>query len=221
MYPEITWRAEWALDQRGMMCNNTAYILPTEDSWTLGVVNSPVSWWYAWRSAIHGKDEALRFIKEFVQVFPIPAPTNAQRAEAESVIRRLIRLSEARQGTCRTVLDWLRVEHDIAKPSLKLQAPLDLDCDALIAEVKKVRGKKKALTAGALKSLRDEYARTIEPARKLAAEALALEHKVSDLVNEAYGLTPAEIRLLWDTAPPRMPIPRPGETAVEKGAARG
>ena len=46
---------------------------------------------------------------------------------------------------------------------------------------------------------------------KLAAEALALEHKVSDLVNEAYGLTPAEIRLMWDTAPPRMPIPRPAE----------
>lgn len=63
----------------------------------------------------------------------------------------------------------------------------------------------------ALKSLRDEYARTIEPARQLAAEALTLEHKVSDLVNEAYGLTSDEIRLMWDTAPPRMPIARPAD----------
>ena len=33
------------------------------------------------------------------------------------------------------------------------------------------------------------------PARALAAETLALERTLSDLVNQAYGLTPAEITL--------------------------
>jgi len=36
-----------------------------------------------------------------------------------------------------------------------------------------------------------------------------LEREISDLVNAAYGLTPAEIALLWQTAPPRMPIAGP------------
>ena len=27
-----------------------------------------------------------------------------------------------------------------------------------------------------------------------------------DLMNEAYGLTPAKVALLWETAPPRMPV---------------
>jgi hypothetical protein len=57
--------------------------------------------------------------------------------------------------------------------------------------------------------LRDEYTRTIEAARTLAAETLNLERTLSDLVNQAYGLTPAEIDLMWKTAPPRMPIPPP------------
>ena len=48
--------------------------------------------------------------------------------------------------------------------------------------------------------------RTLEPARALAAETLALERTLSDLVNQAYALTPAEIALMWQTAPPRMPI---------------
>jgi hypothetical protein len=78
-----------------------------------------------------------------------------------------------------------------------------------VAEVQKRRGKKKPLSAAGLRGLREEYARTIEPARLLAAEALALEGRLSDLVNAAYGLTPEEVRLMWDTAPPRMPIPRP------------
>jgi hypothetical protein len=43
----------------------------------------------------------------------------------------------------------------------------------------------------------------------LAAETLALERTLSDLVNQAYALTPAEIALMRQTAPPRMPIPPP------------
>ena len=54
--------------------------------------------------------------------------------------------------------------------------------------------------------MRDEFARTLEPARALAAETLALERTLSDLVNQAYGLTPAEIALMWQTAPPHIPI---------------
>jgi hypothetical protein len=51
--------------------------------------------------------------------------------------------------------------------------------------------------------------RTIDPARALAVETLKLDRTLSDLVNQAYGLTPAEIDLMWQTAPPRMPIPPP------------
>jgi hypothetical protein len=51
------------------------------------------------------------------------------------------------------------------------------------------------------------YPRTTAPARALAAEALTLERALSYPVNQACALTPAEIALMWQTAPPRMPIP--------------
>ena len=66
------------------------------------------------------------------------------------------------------------------------------------------------LTAASLQALRQEYTNTIAPARTLAAEALQLECMLNDLVNQAYGLTPEEIDLMWKTAPPRMPIPDSG-----------
>jgi hypothetical protein len=78
-----------------------------------------------------------------------------------------------------------------------------------VAEVKRIRGKKQPLSSAGLHALRDEYIRTIDPARALAAETLQLERTLSDLVNQAYALTPAEIDLMWETAPPRMPIPPP------------
>jgi hypothetical protein len=48
------------------------------------------------------------------------------------------------------------------------------------------------------------------PARARAVETLSLERTLSDPVNQAYGLTPTEIELMWQTAPPRMPIRSPG-----------
>jgi flagellar biosynthesis regulator FlbT len=72
--------------------------------------------------------------------------------------------------------------------------------NTFVAEVKRFRGKKNPLSVAALKSLRNEHART------QATEALQLERQLSDVVNEAYGLTPDEVALLWQTAPPRMPL---------------
>jgi hypothetical protein len=38
---------------------------------------------------------------------------------------------------------------------------------------------------------------------------LKSERTLSDLGNQAYAPTPAEIDLMWKTAPPRMPISPP------------
>ncbi len=209
MYPDISWRLEWCLDTAETLCNNTAFFIPSSDLWLLAVTNSPVAWWFMWRRATHGKDEALRFFKPVVNSFPIPEPSEMQRAVAEPIVRRLIEIQAGHQQTHRTVLDWLRVEYAIEKPTNKLRDLTALDSDSFVAEVKKIRGKKHPLTAAGLHALREEYTRTIKPARALSAEALELENELSDLVNQAYGLTPEEIDLMWKTAPPRMPIPRP------------
>jgi hypothetical protein len=59
------------------------------------------------------------------------------------------------------------------------------------------------------------YARSmperLQPIQAALREAERIEWRLSDLVNEAYGLTPDEVRLMWDTAPPRMPQAEPSE----------
>ncbi len=83
------------------------------------------------------------------------------------------------------------------------------EADAFVEEVRKRRPKAAgALTSATLKALKSGYAEQAMPLRRRYAEA-ALERALTDLVNAAYGLTPAEIDLLWATAPPRMPIGRP------------
>lgn len=206
IYQVIQFHPSYALDRNGMLANDKTFFLPTDDLYLLAVLNSPLMWWHNWRTLTHLKDEALSPLGYMVESLPIAEPTDVLRTEVEKITSRLIDVTDACHTMRRAILDWLRVEHEIDKSSRKLQSPTDLDSDAFVAEVRRIRGKRKPLSAAALKSLRDEHARTIEPARVQAAEALQLERQLSDLVNEAYGLTPDEVALLWQTAPPRMPF---------------
>jgi hypothetical protein len=72
--------------------------------------------------------------------------------------------------------------------------------------VRKARGRSHPLTAAGLRTLGDEHDRTLAPMPDTATEALSLEQTLSDLVNAAYGLTPEDIALMWQTAPRRMPL---------------
>ncbi len=177
----------------------------------LAVLNSPALWTWLWRNVIHGKDEVLRLKTIYTEAIPVPRPSSEQRQEAECAVKRLIDNAAAQHAGQSAVLDWLRLEYDVEKPSQKLLNGAALDADALAAEVKKARGKKKPLTVAGLQALKAEHARSVVPLQALAAEARRLEDRVAGLVNAAYGLTPEEVALLWRTAPPRMPGAPPVE----------
>ena len=71
--------------------------------------------------------------------------------------------------------------------------------------------RRRNLSAAAVAAIRAEHATTIAPVAGRLAEASRLENELSRLVNQAYGLTQEDERLMWATAPPRMPVaPPPG-----------
>jgi len=78
--------------------------------------------------------------------------------------------------------------------------------DAFVVEVRKRHPKGEGrLAPGALRDLRSGYAEIAEPMQRARNEAVSLERKLSDLVNEAYDLTDEGVDLLWKTASSRMP----------------
>jgi hypothetical protein len=175
----------------------------------LAVLNSPAIWYLSFRTFPHKKDEALAMDIPYVQDLPIPSANESMRIEVCTAVERIFESTKSIQEGGRAILDWLRLEFGIDKPSQKLQDVARLDADGLAAEVKKARGKKNPLTVAGLKALKAEHPRSIAPLQTLAAEVRGLEQQVSDLVNAAYGLTPEEVDLMWRTAPPRMLGERP------------
>jgi hypothetical protein len=101
----------------------------------------------------------------------------------------------------------LRTEFEVQQPGALLEDFFTHVEHAFVEKVRKDRSKAAGkLSPAALKGLQSGYAEQIAPIQQYRTEAMALERKLSDLVNAAYGLTPEEIALLWATAPPRMPL---------------
>jgi uncharacterized membrane protein len=205
----IAFHSRIGFDVAGTFINDAAIMLPTTDFWLLTCMNSPPIWSYQFRNFPHKKDEALAMDIPYVEVLPIAAPTDAIRAEVEPAVERLIAITRVNQETRHDTLDWLRTEFDVEAPGQKLEGFAGLDAVAFVEEVRKRRAKSASrLSPAALRALREGYAQQAAPVQQRQAEALRLERRLADLVNQAYGLTPEEIDLLWRTAPPRMPVRR-------------
>jgi hypothetical protein len=180
----------------------------------VGILNSPLMWWFSWRHFVHMKDEALSNDGFKMNTLPISARALAD-GRILSAAAELGAKTATVAGQSVAIADWLKQEFGIQKISNALKRPESLDSDAFVAAVRASIPKKRKLTATEIAELRREHTTTIEPARKIKGEIFTLELTLSNLVNEAYGLTPDEVQLMWETAPPRMPFTPAGFADVE------
>ncbi|MBE9238964.1 class I SAM-dependent DNA methyltransferase, partial [Anabaena aphanizomenioides LEGE 00250] len=216
--PKIIWQdlafhSRFCLEQENVIIDMTCFVLPCSDLWLLAVLNSPLMWYWLWRNTIHGKDEVLRLKNIYTETLPIAQPTAEIRAEVEEIVTRLIEITKLNGQVYKDVLDWLQIEYKIEKLGNKLADFATLEFDEFVEEVRKRMPKPKTakkasdpLSIPAFKALRQAHNDYVPEIQNRKNEAVKLEQRLADLVNQTYQLTPEEIDLMWKTAPPRMPI---------------
>lgn len=216
VHTDIAWRPEFAFVEGPMYPLNTVYVWPTADLYVLGVLNAPLLWWYSWRNAQHGKDEALRLFSTFTKTIPVPRPAADLEERVVSNVRALLDVTKQRHAARHELIEWLRFEFGVEVPGQKLLIPEALDADAFVAEVRKRRPSgRRSVTPAELRRLREAFEESAGRLRALTLTAAGHERTISDDVMVAYGLTAEEQALVWNTAPPRTPL----ASEEEAGAA--
>jgi type I restriction-modification system DNA methylase subunit len=215
--PKIIWQdlafhSRFCLDKQNVFIDMTCFALPCSDLWLLAVLNSPLMWSWLWRNTIHAKDEVLRLKNIYTENIPIAQPTEKIRAEVEAIVTRLIEITKLNGQVYKDVLDWLQIEYKIEKLGNKLEDFATLEFPDFVEEVRKRMVRKTTakkiippLDISAFTALRKAHNDYVPEINSRKNEALKLEQRLSDLINQAYQLTPEEIDLMWKTAPPRMP----------------
>ena len=213
IYQEIQTFPVYALDNSGLFGNNKTFILPTQDLFILGLLNSPLIWWYGQRVFTKMLSDAISPMGYLFETLPIAQPTEETRAEVEAIVTRLIEITKLNGQVYQDVLDWLQIEYKIEKLGNKLEDFATLEFPDFVDEVRKRMPKQKnakkssdPLSIPAFTALRQAYNDYVPEINSRKNETVKLEQRLSDLINQAYQLTAEEIDLMWKTAPPRMPI---------------
>lgn len=90
VFPDIAKEARFALDRSGVYSTNTTYVLPSEDPFLLGLLNSqPVADFFMGLGALI-RGGYLRFCDQYVEQIPIPTAAPADRAAIEQLVARCL-----------------------------------------------------------------------------------------------------------------------------------
>ncbi len=209
IYQVIQTSPQYALDVTGMYGNDKTFILPNSDLYLLGCLNSPIAWWYGNRVFTRMLSDSVSPMGFIFESLPIAQPTPTIRTETEEIVTRLIAITKENQQRNREVCEWIQSTHNIPKLGQKLEDFSSLTQAEFVQAIRDRKPKTSGdLSPKAFKAINEAYQEYAIPVQRDRAEANRLEHRLNDLINQAYQLTPEEIELMWRTAPPRMPISR-------------
>ena len=201
----IQFYARYTFEEQEVYGNNKTYFFGADNLALLGILNSPLMWWYGWRHFIHMKDEALSNDQVKIAELPI-AKSLLESNSLKKVVGDLIGAVNRVSAADASIQEWLHQEYGIKRGFAALRNPSALSFDDYIKAVKGGLEKGRKLTALEVNELKREYGTTLAPAIKSRLEIKQFEGSISDIVNAAYGLSQEEIALLWRSAPPRMPF---------------
>jgi hypothetical protein len=205
----IAFHSRIAVDDGSYFVNDSALIVPTSDRWLHTCLHSPAAWSLLFRTLPHKKDEAVSMDIVFVESLPIAPPTPEQRDAAEPLVARLVAATRAQHTQRAAVLDVLRMQYGVDAPGNKLSDMESTTSDDFVTEAIKRRpkalGVMKATGHAALRSL---YTEDVGEMKRRRDAMRVDERALAKIVHQAYGLTPDDEQLLWESAPPRMPDAR-------------
>ena len=90
VYPDIAVSPQFAYDESGAYGGNTMYIVPTEEMWLLGLLNSKAVFWFYTKTSTQIRGGFVRFIAQYVSQIPIPPIKPAQKASISKIVNQIL-----------------------------------------------------------------------------------------------------------------------------------
>jgi hypothetical protein len=69
---------------------NTAYIIPTDERWLVGLLNYQLIWWLYLNISCTIRGSFVRFIAQYMEQLPIPKITDKQKSQITEYVRKIL-----------------------------------------------------------------------------------------------------------------------------------
>jgi len=98
MLPDISLRMQALYDDQNFFCVNTAYIIPVDDKFLLGLLNSEIVQFYYSKISSSIRGGYLRFIRQYLETIPIVNDASF-KTEITDLVNKLINLHLEKSAT--------------------------------------------------------------------------------------------------------------------------
>jgi type I restriction-modification system DNA methylase subunit len=90
IYPDIAQHTEFTWDESKALLGNTAYIIPTDKQWLVGLLNSTTVWWFYVNLSSTIRGGFVRFIAQYMEQLPIPALPDGQKTPIAALVQQIL-----------------------------------------------------------------------------------------------------------------------------------
>jgi type I restriction-modification system DNA methylase subunit len=204
MYQKFQVKPCFIYDEKGLYCNDSMWIIPTENKSLLGVLNSKMGWWLITKYCTQIQNGYQLIWKYFGQ---IPMPKLDSR-ELTALVEKMITLTQKQQTITNIFIKYLNSQFSIEKFNRKLENWHELEFPEFIKELQEVI---KALNRERInkglqplvmltKSEQLEWMELFETktseAQTLKSEIEKTDKEIDRMVYKLYDLTEEEIKIV-------------------------
>ncbi len=90
VYPDIAQSPKFLWDDSKSYLGNTAYFVPTDEIWLVGLLNSKALWWFYGTITSLIRGGFVRYFSQYMEQLPIPTATDTQQAPIIERVRQII-----------------------------------------------------------------------------------------------------------------------------------
>jgi type I restriction-modification system DNA methylase subunit len=185
MYQSFQVKSCFIYDEQGLYCNNSMWIIPTNNKSLLGVLNSKMGWWLITKYCSQIQNGYQLIWKYFGQI-PIPE----LYGELDDHVERIMELNNELQKITDSFADLLLSKFDIDKLSRKLENWHELTFKQFLKELKK---KKVKLSLKEEAEWMEYFNVQKAKAEVLKTQITQTDFEIDAMVYELYGLSGEEI----------------------------
>lgn len=197
IYPDIAKESRMFLDTKGYFLGNTAYFMPTNDVYLLGILNSKLLFFYYKNNASvlgdANKGGRVRWFSQDVLRLPIAVPSEDTRKDISHHAQQMLTLHTELQKVQNNFLQLLNDNLGITKTSTKLEKWYDLTFKELLAELAK---QKISIALNKQTEWRNLFDEQKAIAQQLQSQINTTNKAIDALVYALYQLTPQEIEIV-------------------------
>ncbi len=190
MYQKFQVKPCFIYDEKGLYCNDSMWIIPTENKALLGVLNSKMGWWLITKYCTQIQNGCQLIWKYFGR---IPVPDVSDSPLLEQKVNTMISLKEKMESLKDIFINLLLSKFSIDKLTTKLQNWYELRFGEFLKELKKAKIK---LSLSEEAEWMQYFSEQKQKAQELKSEINRVDAEIDKMVYQIYGLTEEEIKIV-------------------------